>query len=340
MGQIFITAVNAIFPIVLLILLGYFLRRMGIISESFAKTANSLVFKLFLPSMLFVNVYGIESVEDIPWGTVLYCAGAILALFAVSLVAAVLTTADGRKRGVISQCCFRGNFSIIGLPLSASLGGAPALAVSSVIATLVIPMFNILSVISLSVFNRDAEGKAPSVKKILKGIITNPQILGVVLGLVCILIRQLQKLVFGDVVFSLSRDLKFVYTTLTHLKSLATPLALVALGGQFKFSVVRGLFKEIVVGTAFRNVVAPVLGLGGALLLNKLWGVVPCGVETIPGMLCLFGTPVAVSSSVMAAEMGGDEQLAAQLVVWTSVASVLTMFLLVSGLMAAGLLAV
>jgi len=47
-----------------------------------------------------------------------------------------------------------------------------------------------------------------------------------------------------------------------------------------------------------------------------------------------------VAGAVMAAEMGGDEQLATQLVVWTSVFSVITMFLIICTLMWLGFLAV
>ena len=153
-------------------------------------------------------------------------------------------------------------------------------------------------------------------------------------------IRALQKLLLGRVAFTLNRDLAFLYTVVKNLKSLATPLALLVLGGQFQFSVVKGMFKEIAVGTLYRVVFAPLFGVGCAVLLSRCTEWLSCGPESIPAMLALFGSPVAVSSAVMAGEMGGDEQLAAQLVVWTSIASIVTIFVFSCILMSAGLIAV
>lgn len=340
MGHILITAVNAVFPIVLLIMIGFFLRRKGFIDEGFVKTGNKLVFKLCLPSMLFVNVYEISQVETVAWDMVIYCAGAVTVLFLLGIVTAVVTTKDSRRRGVIWQCCFRSNFAIIGIPLASALGGSEAAAFSALVATLAVPFFNIFGVIALSVFTEDASGHKPGVKRIALDIVKNPLIIAVALGLVCLGIRALQVRIFGEVVFALNRELSFLYSVIEKLKAMATPLALVALGGQFQFSVVKGMFREIAVGTAFRIVIAPVLGIGAALLLDRFAGIVSCGPDAMPAMVALFGSPVAISSAVMASQMDGDEQLATQLVVWTSVGSIATVFALVCVLMFAGLLVV
>ncbi len=340
LGHILITAVNAVLPIVLLIVLGYFLRSKGMINESFIKMGNALVFKICLPCMLFVSVYEITAMEAVQWDMAIYCVVAVVVLFVLGGVAAVTTTKDNRRRGVIWQCCFRSNFAIIGIPLAAALGAGEANAFSAIIATLAVPIFNIFAVIALSVFTEDASGHRPSVKRIALDIIRNPLIIGVALGLVCLGFRALQRRIFGEVVFSLSRDLKFVYSVIEKLKAMTTPLALVVLGGQFKFSVVKGMFREIAVATVFRIVVAPVLCIGAAVLIAKSTGLISCGPDTMPSMIALFGSPVAVSSAVMASQMGGDEQLAAQLVVWTCVGSIVTIFVQVCVLMAAGLLIV
>ena len=141
-------------------------------------------------------------------------------------------------------------------------------------------------------------------------------------------------------VFALNRELEFVYSALKSLKSIATPLALLVLGGQFRFEVVGGMLKEIATGTVLRLVAAPVLCIGTALLLERSLGIVTCSPATMPAMLALFGSPVAVTSAVMASQMNNDEQLAAQLVVWTSIGSILTLFAGVCLLMATGLLVV
>jgi len=253
---------------------------------------------------------------------------------------ALISTKDPNRRGVLWQCVFRSNYAIIGLPLTAALGGEAAASVSAIVAALAIPVFNTFAVIALSVFKQDAKGNKPTAKSVLTGIVKNPLIIGVALGLVCLGVRALQVSLFGEVVFALNRETAFLYSVADKLKALTTPLALLVLGGQFKFSVVGGMLKEIAVGTVSRIVLAPVLCIGGAVLLSETTGWIDCGPDTVPAMLCLFGTPVAVSSAVMASQMDGDEQLATQLVVWTSIGSVFTTFAMVCILMATGLLAV
>jgi len=338
-GEILLTAVNAVLPIVLIILLGYLLRRVGFFNDGFIKTGNKFVFRFCLPCTLFINVYSMSATGAVPWDVAIYCVVMVTVLFLLGMAVSVLTTKDRSRRGVIWQCCFRSNFAIIGTSLAMALGGESAVAVSAVVLTLTIPLFNVFSVIALEVFTEDISGHKSSPGHMLMDIIKNPMILAVVLGVVCLGIRSLQEQMFGKVVFSLRRDTAFLYSVINSIKAMTTPLALLVLGGQFQFSVVRGLFKEIAVSTVFRIVIAPVLGLSVALLLDR-WNVLSCTQESIPAILALFGSPVAVSSAVMAAEMRNDKQLAAQLVVWTSIGSALTLFLLVCALMAMGLLAV
>ena len=139
--------------------------------------------------------------------------------------------------------------------------------------------------------------------------------------------------------FSFKTHLKFAYTAVADLKAIASPLALIILGGQFEFSAVKGMTKEIVAGTVLRVVVTPLIGIGGAILLS-LTPLVDFGAEVYPTFIALFATPVAVSSAIMAGAMKNDEQLATQLVVWTSVSSILTVFITVFLLMNFGLIAV
>lgn len=357
MLDVLLTSVNAVVPIILLILLGYILKRVKFLNENFVKLGNKLVFRVCLPCMLFINIYdSMNSFADIRWDVVLYSVTAVCVIFGLGLLIAVLTTKKKNRRGVILQCSFRSNFAIIGLTLVERLGGDQGLA--GIISAFSIPVFNILAVIALSVF---AESPAPQpvegveadlpaipaakpkhgIKSILLNIVKNPLIIGVVIGLVFVGIREIERACCGgEVVFSFKEHLKFLYTGVYDLKIIASPLALIILGGQFEFSAVKGMTKEIVVGTACRIVLAPLIGIGCAYLLSEFTGLFDFGTDVYPTLIALFATPVAVSSAIMAGEMGGDEQLATQLVVWTSLCSVVTIFALVFTLMSCGLLIV
>ena len=350
MGHIILTAINAILPIILLIVLGYFLKRIKFLTGDFLKIGNKLVFRVLLPVMLFMNIYD-SNWSAFRWDLILYALIAIVVIFGLGLATCILTTKRADRRGVILQCTFRSNFAIIGTSLAASLAGGST--VSGVTVALLqafsIPMFNILAVISLSIFaDKPAleEGEIPqtdskhSVKGIFLGIVKNPLIIGVVLGLIFLGLRSAELAIFDGEVFTIKNHLKFLYTALNQLKGVASPFALIILGGQFEFSAVKGMLKEIIVGTSWRIVIAPLIGIGVAVLLSQYTSILPLGVNEYPALVALFGSPVAVSSAIMAAEMKNDEQLATQLVVWTSVGSIITIFVTVCILMSAGLLAV
>lgn len=339
LGLVLSTAINAIAPIVLLILFGCWLRSRGILSEEFVKVGSKFVFHVCLTCSLFVNVYNITDLSSISWGFIIYVIAITLVLFALGLVSALCTTKLRQRRGVILQCVFRSNFAIIGLSLATTLGGDAAAAIASLVSAFILPLYNIMGVIALSMFADDDHSGKHSIMPVLRSIVKNPMVVGAALGLVCLLLRELQTVLWGESLFTIKEDLPFVYTAINNIKSMTTPLALIVLGAQFRFSAVRGMFKEIMVGTVWRIVLAPMVGVGCAILLEKL-GVISCTVGEYATLIALFGSPSAVSSAVMAGQMGGDEQLATQLVVWTSLGAVLTIFLQVCILMATGFLAV
>ncbi len=338
LGNIFMTALNAVFPIVALILFGYFLQRKGFLTEGFVKVGSKLVFYVCLPCMLFTNVYEISDLGAINWDIVIYCVAWVLALFGLGLIAAVLVTNDPKRRGVIWQVVYRSNFAIIGIPLAAALGGVEGTAVMAVAIAFVIPAYNILSVISLSVFAKGQDAGKINPIAVVKDIVTNPLTISVVLGLLCVAVRSVQQQMFGEVVFSLSMHTGFLYKIVDNLSAMASPFALVVLGGQCKFSAVKGMKKELTAGVIARVVAAPMLVIGLAVILSKFTNIVNFGPNEMPTLISLFGSPMAVSGAVMAAEMDNDEQLATQLVVWTSVASIVTIFVTVCALMSMGFL--
>ena len=356
MFDIFLTTVNAVVPIILLILLGYTLKRIGFLKGDFLKTGNKLVFNVLIPCMLFINIYdSMDGFASIRWDVVLYTVIVIFIIFGIGLAAAVLTTKKNERRGVILQCSFRSNFAIIGLVLVERLGGDTSLA--GIVSAFSIPIFNILAVVALTVFVEKQKEDAvqleigeedevktvkrgKEIKKIILNILKNPLIIGVATGLVFVAIREIERAICGGVVpFSFKIHLKFAYTAVYDLKTIASPLALIILGGQFEFSAVKGMTKEIIVGTVLRVIVTPLIGIGGAVLLSST-RLFTFGSDVYPMLIALFGTPVAVSSAIMAGAMKNDEQLATQLVVWTSISSILTIFVMVFALMSFGLIVV
>ena len=326
----FIFAANAVLPIVLLIVLGYLLRKSRLLTKEFLDVGNKLTFRVLLPVMLFCNVYEIERLNEINVPFIIYGIAAVIVIFFLAIAVCCAFTKDNAKRGTLIQAVFRSNYAIIGIPLAASLFGDMGAAAAGVMSAFCIPTFNILAVVTLTVFNGSSEKQGINVKKILLGIAKNPLIIGTVAGLAVLGIREL--FLMWDIGFRL-RDIKFLYKSLENVKAICTPFALIVLGGRFEFSAVPKLWKEIVFGTSIRTVAVPVLGLATAFLLRE-----PLGLsgEHFAAYVGVFATPVAVASAVMAKEMGADDELAGQMVVWTSLASAVTIFIYVTVLRTLG----
>lgn len=326
-------AANAVLPIVLMILLGYFLKRVGMLTKEFLDTGNKLTFRVLIPALLYYNIYEIQSLREINVEFVLYGVVAVLVIFFIAVPLSCGFTRDAAKRGALIQAMVRSNYAIIGLPLAEALFGAPGAAAAGVMSAFCVPLFNILSVTALSVFHRGSEKNRIQVGKILKGIVQNPLIIATFAGILTLVFRE--GLVLCHIDFRI-KDVRFLYKALESVKSVCTPFALIVLGGRFEFSAVSRLWREIVFGTLMRTVAVPVLGLTGAYLLRMT--VMP---ELSGGHFAayvgVFATPVAVASAIMAKEMNADDELAGQLVVWTSLVSTVTIFLYVTILRALGI---
>ena len=329
--NIFLFAFNAITPIILLILLGYILKKINFLDEGWFKKGNKFVFRICLPVLLFMNVYNIKSLAEIDWTVVLYAELIIFVIFFLGLLLVKLTIPEEKQKGVILQCVFRSNFAIIGIPLAESLGGSEAMGIASILGAFSIPTFNILAVIALTMYNKGENGRKANLGDTLKKIVTNPLILGVATGMVVLVIRSLLPVSAetGEIVFSLKNDVPWLFNAVSNVSKICSPLALVVLGGQFDFAAVKELKKQIAIGTVARVVAVPGIALSVAIVLSTYTNILNFSPQVYPALIALFGSPVAVSSAIMAQEMDNDGTLAGQLVVWTSIASIFTIFFFV-----------
>ncbi len=296
-----IISFNVVLPLFLCIMLGWFLRRLGMMDEPIRNSLNKLCFKVFLPIYLFNNIFTTDIGAAFDVKLIVFSVTGLLAIFAVLMLLIPRIEKENRRRGVMIQAIFRSNFALFGLPVALSLCGQEHIGPTSVLLGLTVPVYNVLAVVSLETFR----GGKPSVRKMLRGIATNPLIIASVLGIVCNLIGL--KLPSA------------VHKTVKDLGNVATPLSLVALGSSFMFSSVAGFRKQLAISVLGKLVVSPLIMVSlGALLGFRN--------ETLVPLLIMFGAPTAVSSFPMAQQMDGDGDLAASIVVFTSGLAILTIF--------------
>ena len=317
----FLFALGSITPLVLIVTVGYFLKRRAVFPASVAKSVNKIVFKILIPSTVFLTIYSIDDIVNINAMYIAYVAIITLAVFLISIPISGVITKDTSRRGVVSQVMYRSNYALIGLPLVESIYGTDGLAEAALLSVVSVSMFNVFAVISLSMFNE--EKKHINVEKILKDIIKNPLIQAIVLALIMLGIRMFFE--YNGVAFRLSH-ITPLFTAIKYLSGAATPIALLCLGAQFEFSAIKGMKRELVWGVIIRTMIVPAIGLGVAYLFFDFTGAM------FAALIAAFATPVSVSSAPMAQEMGGDSVLAGQLVLWTTLVSAITLFLFIYGL--------
>lgn len=335
MLSVFIYSFNAVMPLLLLVLVGYILKRKGIFTKEWLAISNKFNFRFCLSALLFCNMYSLEGLSSIDWALGLFIIVSLSALTVVGFIIILIFKVERNRKGVMVQAALRSNYSFVGLSLAQSMNVPGGLEMVSAMQAPAVIFFNLMAVVALSIFSDD---KKPDFKKILKNIITNPLILALLAGLAVLIVREfIPRDDSGELVFSLQGSLPFVYSALNNLSKIATPLSLIVLGGQFELSSVKGMKREITVGVVSRLVIAPIVGFALAFAAGSM-GFLSLTPAAVTALITLYGTPAATSGVVMASEMGADSELAGQIVVWTTIFSLLTLFLQIAGFRYAGMI--
>ena len=310
MGADLIFSANVVVPIFLLIMLGYVLTRVKLWDDHFLKIANEVCFKCLLPVLLFYNVATADIFAVFNLKLILYVCFCACAICGLLFLVVPMFVKEKKRRGVMIQGTFRSNFLLFGVPLGLSIGGDEGAVLAAVVASFYVPVINMLSVISLYAFS-DAENK--SLKTAAIGIVKNPLIIGGVSGLIFSVIRN-----------SIGFEMPVIMdTTLFNIKSAATPLAFLILGGDLKF------------GNMLRNVKFSFLSVLGKTVL------IPAVMLPVSAMLgfdalemailtAVFATPNAVSSYAMARNYEADYELAGEIITLGTLLSVVTMFVFIT----------
>ena len=316
-------SVNAVFPILLICAFGFYVRKNGTVSDEFLKNGNKFCFNYAFMAMMFCNVYQMKSFAEIKWNVVLFAVLGVLTLFFIGLPYVIFFVPKEKQKGVLHQAFYRSNYATIGLPLAFNIAGNEGLQLASLISAFTVPLFNVLAVISLSVFTENKQEKP--VLFVIKSIVKNPLIQGVVLGLLCVGIRP-----FCNGWTLKDGNLRFIYKAAESLGTIAPWLSLVILGGQFKFSAIKRLLKEITASVIVRCFLAPIVGMLLVVFLPAKIGLPAFKSVECASLFALFAAPEAVASVAMADQMNADSELAGQILVWTALFSALSLFLFVA----------
>lgn len=296
-----VLALNVVLPLLIMMLIGLGLRKLGILEDAFIKKLNSLIFKLFLPALMFVNVYKTDIREVFDIKLILYTMGVSVAVFLISFLLVPRFEKDNPKRGVMIQGMVRGNGAYFGLPVIIALIGEDYAGLMALVVAFAVFCYNITSVIALETF-RDEK---INVTRIFNGILSNPMILATLVGMAFVLLDiRLPEILEGVV---------------TDVSRVATPLALISLGGSFVFTASAKYVKQLTAVVFIKLIAVPGIAIPLAIALHFNSYEIAC-------IFALLSAPTAVASFAVAQQMEGNDELAGQIVVFTSIFSMVTIF--------------
>ena len=164
---------------------GYLSRRLGLLKREDVFGINKIAFRVFLPCLLFYNVYCSDLASAIRPRLMLYAVGGVLIVFVCAVGFVLLTEKEPARRGVMIQGLFRSNYVIMGIPIASALLGDADLGPVSILIAVIVPIFNVLSVVVLEVFR---SGR-PQPLKVLVQILKNPLIISSALGILALLLK-------------------------------------------------------------------------------------------------------------------------------------------------------
>lgn len=299
-----IFSLNATVPVFLMMLLGLLFRKLGWISEAFAAGMNKFVFLVPLPVLLFNDLATVDFSQIWDLRFAVFCFAVTAASIGISTALSFLLR-NTSLRGEFIQASYRSSAALLGIALTQNIYGnagmVPLMIVSSV------PLYNIMAVVVLSVFRPGYKEAAPNHKALaaqtLKGIVTNPILIGIAAGLLWSLLRLPMPSILGK--------------TVSNIGSLATPMGLMAMGASFDLSKAKG--------QAGPSAAASIMKLAGFCVLF-----LPLAVglgfrqEQLVAILIMLGSATTVSCYVMARNMGHEGTLTSSTVMLTTLFSAFT----------------
>ena len=300
-----IYSLNSTMPIFLTMLIGYVLRRLGMLNEEFVNVSNKFNFKVTLPVLLFVDLAATDIRNNFDLRYVLFCAAITTVMFAAIWICAKIFIKDKSITGAFVQASYRSSVAVLGIAFIKNITGNAGMAPVMIIGC--VPLYNIFAVTVLTFEAQDSCGSlSEHIKKSLKNIATNPIIIGILAGIAASLI-----------------NIKFpriIDRTLNNLAVMSTPLALIAIGAAFEGRKAVAKIKPTIAASLIKLVILPAVFLPIAVLLGF-------SSDELLALIIMLGSPTTASSYIMAKNMNNDGVLTSSVIVTTTLFSSVTLTL-------------
>ncbi len=291
---------NIVAPVFLIIAVGYFARNRRIINEVFVEVTSRLVFQISLPVFIFLEISELDLSQVFDVDQIVFITSATFITYLLIWIGTIPYIKNPEDKSAFIQGAFRGNYAIVGLALISNLFGDDALGKATLILAFLLPVYNVLAVIVLTIPKHQGKIKFNS---IIADIIFNPLILAVIIAL--------------PFSFFKIRLPEMFISTGNYFADLALPLALVGIGGSLNMENLKRASSLAFLSSLIKIVILPLVLTLTAIFLgyrNDDLGI----------MFIVFACPTAIASFVMADVMGANSKLAGNIIMITTLGSVFT----------------
>lgn len=305
MAESLIFSLNSTMPLFFIMLLGYLLHRKNFLTDDFVAMANKFVFNVALPVQLFRDLATMDVRASFDAKYVLFCAAVTTASILVIWALAKLFLKEKHIVGEFVQACYRSSAAILGAAFIQNIYGSSGMSGLMILGS--VPLYNIFAVIILTLESPALDAKSgmgEKIKKSLKGIVTNPILLGIAAGFVWSLLRLPMPTMANK--------------TLSSLAGMTSPLALLAIGAGFKGREALGYLKPTAVATVTKLVILPAIFLPMAVHFGFTD-------QKLVALMVMLGSVTTPAGYVMAKQMGHEGTLTGSVCVTTTVFSALTL---------------
>ena len=296
-----IMASRVVIPMAIMVAIGMLLRIVKLTDEPTMKKVDKLIFNVFMPMLSFYNIYKTDFTKLTQVSYIVFGCGVVTLLFVGAMVIVPKLVKPMPTAAALGQAIFRSNYLIFGAAVAESIYGAGNFGMITLLGAVAVPLYNAQAAILLE----RARNSNASPRKLLLAIAKNPTVIATVLGISV----NFLGIVLPELILEVVQD----------LSGLTTPLSFLSIGVTLKLGAVEKK-KYLASGILLRLVLVPAAVIPLAIL---------CGFrgQELCALLILFAAPVAVSSYPMAVAMGADGDLAAQLVAYSTIFCLPTIFL-------------
>lgn len=299
----FLFSVNAVAPTFIIAFVGYFLKQKGFLSDEFLKNLDRYCFAVALPALMVRDIADADIRQMFSAEFVLLCFFATTFLFFGYYIIMYPFFKDKKFVASFVQCSARGSVAVFGASIAINIYGNAG--VTPLMMAVVVPLYNIYTVVLFSLKSDDGEKtfSAAHLKKMLHDIVTNPLIVGILIG----------------AVFSLTQFTipALIYKPLSSIASTGTPMALISLGASLRFDRIGKSIKTILASNFFKLLGNAAIVLPIAVMLGLREG-------HLIALLIMSASPCTVTAYIMARSMGGDAEFSSGSVMMSTLLSTVT----------------